>query len=189
MHIIFITKLPTELIAFFPDYLHCLDDLYALLQTSRLLYNCCASTKAKLAPPFAKKHGQHLLPPHPLLLLAGPARQIGERTIGSDANRQRLWEVIKEGNDGLALLCKEVTRLSLDDIRAIHQPKYDIINPLSPRLDLDHGQGEKARNGSYYTVCEDVETALYNYLICCELFHLDVEAPTSHWSSSLSVQK
>lgn len=145
-----IAKLPDELIARLPDYLHSLDDPYAGLQTCRLFYRCCAQTEAKLAPPFAKLYGQHLLSPHPYLLLAGTARQGGDWATESEANRQRLWDVIKDGAvAGLTNLAVESSRLSLTDVRALHQSKYDITNPNSKTPDLEYGAGERERNVSF----------------------------------------
>lgn len=140
-----------------------------------------------------------------------------------------LWEAIKEGNEGLIDLAVKVAKVSVKDVRALVRAKYDIVNPLSRSLDLDIGQGQRARydeqiaerrrerlqkkqeaaklynessadqtvKGSIYeaassessipnpgdedyeaqlTVCEDVETALYNYWIYCELFHHSIDA-------------
>lgn len=176
-----LTHLPAELIASLPYYLHSLDDLYSLLRTSRVFYNTCANTSATLPPTFAKKYGQNLLPPHPHLLLAGTARQIADWAVQRKENRQRLYDAIGRGNEGLLDLAVQVTRLSLNDVRALYKAKFDIVNPLSCGLDLECGQGERQRYrdegaSSFWTVCEDVDRALYNYLIYCELFHHSVDA-------------
>lgn len=177
-----INDLPPEIVALLPDYLHSLDDLYSLLHTSRTFYRCCALTRARLSPPFAKKHGQHLLSPHPLLILAGTARQIGEWAVSSKEGRQELWDSIDGGVDRLAELSSRIAHLSLDDVRALHRVKFDIINPMTAQLDLEEGHGQRQRyrddseieHASWWTICEDVERTIYNYLIYCELFYLDV---------------
>jgi len=45
-----ITKLPMEILAPLPYLLYRVDNLYALLGTSRMFYLACAGTSAKLAP-------------------------------------------------------------------------------------------------------------------------------------------
>jgi len=176
-----LTDLPAELIASLPNYLHSLDDLYSLTSTSRIFYNTCANTSATFPPTFAKKYGQNLLPPHPHLLLAGTARQIADWAVQSERNRQELYDAITRGNEGLQDHAVQLARLSLNDVRALHQAKIDVVNPLSRVLDLECGQGERRRyrddeDSSVLTVCEDVDQALYNYLIYCELFHHSVDA-------------
>ena len=169
-----ISNLPVEILSSIPDYLDSVDDLYSLLSTSRLFYRCCAGTTAKLAPPFSTEFGQHLLPPHPHLLLAGTARQIGDWAIQSQDNQDRLWKGIKDGNNGLASLSKDVARLSLQDVRALHRLRADLVIPLAARLDLE--EDPTRTRWSELTVCQNAEVALLNYLIYCELFHLDVQA-------------
>ena len=172
--------LPTELIAILPNYLHSLDDHYLLLRTCRTLYMTCANSNAKLAPDFAKKYGQPLLRPHPHLLLAGTARQIGDWAVQSEQNREELLKAIQSGNDGLLKLAVEVARLSLEDVRRIYKTKFDVINPISRTLDWEVGQGHWGRELEeneieLMTICEDVEQALYNYVIYCELFHHSID--------------
>ena len=98
----------------------------------------------------------------------------------SEPNKLWLLEAIKGGNDGLLKLAVEVTRLSLEDARRIHKSKLDIINPLSRILDWEVGPGYQGRKleddeVELMTICEDVEQALHNYVIYCELFHHNVD--------------
>ncbi len=179
-----LTDLPAELIASLPNYLHSLDDLYSLLSTSRVFYNSCANTSATLPPTFAKKYGQSLLPPHPHLLLTGTARQIADWAVQSAGNQQELYDAITQGNKGLLDLAIQVSRLGLNDVRELHKAKFEIVNPLSRVLDMECGQGERQRyrqdekvnKPDIWTICEDVNQTLYNYLIYCELFHHNVDA-------------
>jgi hypothetical protein len=170
--------LPAELIASLPNYLHSLDDLYSLISTSRIFYHTCANTFATFPPTFAKKYGQNLLPPHPHLLLAGTARQIADWAVQNERNRQKLYDAITRRNEGLQDLAVQIARLSLNDVRALHQAKMDIVNPLSRVLDLECGRqryrDDEASSSS--TFCDDVDQTLYNYLIYCELFHHSVDA-------------
>lgn len=45
-----ITKLPMEILSQLPHMLDSIDDLYSLLSTSRIFYQACAGTSAKLSP-------------------------------------------------------------------------------------------------------------------------------------------
>lgn len=169
-------SLPPELNILIPNYLHSLDDLYSLIRTCRTFYKTCASSSAQLAPDFAEKYGQPLLPPHPHLLLTGTARQIGDWAVRNEDNRRGLSEAIQSGNDGLLKLAIEVARLSLEDVRRIYKSKLDIINPVSRILDWDIVTGRSQRECvpddlELWSICEDVERAVYKYLIYCELFH------------------
>lgn len=165
-----LTDLPAELIASLPNYLHSLDDLYSLIRTSRFFYNTCANTFATFPPIFAKKNGQDLLPPYPQLLLAGTARQIADWAVQSERNRQKLYDVITAGNEELLDLAVQASRLSLDDVHALHKAKIDIVNPLNHVLDLDCGpklywKYDIDAATTPKTTCEVVAWVLYDYLI------------------------
>ena len=175
MFIMQLTNLPAELIANLPTYLHSLDDLYSLISTSRIFYHTCANTVATFPPTFAKKYGQNLLPPHPHLLLAGTARQIADWAVQNERNRQKLYNAITRRNEGLQDLAVQIARLSLNDVRTLHQAKIDIVNPLSRVLDLECGR-QRYRDDEASSFCDEVDQALYNYLIYCELFHHSVDA-------------
>jgi hypothetical protein len=175
MFIMELTDLPAELIASLPNYLHSLDDLYSLISTSRIFYNTCANTSATFPPTFVKKYGQNLLPPHPHLLLAGIARQIADWAVQNERNRQKLYNAITRRNEGLQDLAVQIARLSLNDVRALHKAKIEIVNPLSHVLDLECGR-QRDRDDEAFSFCDDVDQALYNYLIYCELFHHSVDA-------------
>jgi len=195
-----LTDLPPELLVLLPNYLYSLDDWYALIRTSRCFYSLCTETHATFPPVFAKEYGQHILPPHPLLLLAGTVRHVGDWAVKSDENQKKLWEAIRCGNEGLLELATDVARISVPDVRALVRAKYSVFNPLVRTLDFEIGQGQRKRydehevrgkmgkryemledggvkeQDSRLTVCEDVETALYSYWIYCELFHHNVDA-------------
>lgn len=177
--------LPPEILIHLPDYLDSLSDLYSLIQTSRALYITCAGSNAKLRPKFAKKYGQNLFPPHPHCLLVGVARQIADWAVQNTENRCLLTRAITEGledQERLLELGVQIARLSLNDVRAIHKAKVDVIDPLTNILDLECGQGKYDRRKDKdegdsidWSVCEDVNEALYNYLIYCELFHHSID--------------
>ncbi|MCJ1374040.1 hypothetical protein MMC20_005270 [Loxospora ochrophaea] len=183
--------LPVDIVSILPNYLCSLQDLYSLLQTCRTLKKACESSKARLPPDFPKLYGQHLLPPHPHLLLAGTVRQVADWAVGNNSNRVELLEALKGGNEGLLHLAVKVSRFSLSDVRILHGASLEVINRLYRTLDLECGQGERQRmreqaeseapNGDVgdwwqrMTVCEDVARSLYNFWIYCELFHHNVD--------------
>lgn len=127
-----ITKLPDELIASLPDYLHSLEDLYAVLQTCRLFYRCCAQTEAKLAPPFAKLYWT-ASPFTPSISFANrnspPSRRLGNRKrsqssalMGRD-QRRRCCRAYESGCRGISPELDRCTRAASIQIRQ-HQPKF-----------------------------------------------------------------
>ncbi len=170
-----IAKLPDELIASHPTISTVLT---TYTQSSK--HVACSTDVAPKQKPNSLLHslkymGQHLLSPHPYLLLTGTARQVEDWATESEANRQRLWDVIKDGAvAGLTNLAVEESRLSLTDVRALHQSRYDITNPIPKTLDLEYGAGERERNGSFLKTCQEVERTLYSYFIYCKLFYLNI---------------
>lgn len=165
--------LPAELIVYLSYHLDSVNDLYSLISTSRVFYNLCANSLAALPPRFPKRYGYGLLQPHPYLLLAGTARQIADWAVQSEGNRQNLYDAITRGSQGLLDLAEQVSRLSLNDVRALYKANNEIVNPLSlvlvPRC-LPY------LNGRYNeTTYEAVERALYHHWIYCELFHHTVD--------------
>ena len=158
-----ISTLPMEILSQLPHFLDNLDDLYALLSTSRLFYHACAGTSAKLPPsPTTDKR----------LTLAGTARQVADWAVQSQEHRDKLWSAIEDGNYGLLRLASEVARMSLDGIRALHGAKLEIINPMVENL---RKQCQKCGQGKFHKKhCLDFTTALYDFVTYCELFHHDV---------------
>ena len=176
-------ELPEELLIRLPDFLDSLDDLYALLRVSRIFYRTCFDTKATFPPLFAKRDGQALFSDH--LILSGVARQVGDWAVKAEESRGKLHAAISNGNDGLLALANEVSRMSLNDVRALYRAQWEITSPVSKLYDLHCGSAEGLRpsrhdprpdDEEYWTICEDVDTAIYNFIIYCELFHLDIES-------------
>ena len=158
-----ITQLPMEILSKLPYLLGNLDDLYALLSTSRLFYQACAGSRVKLPiGPATEKR----------LTLAGTARQLAEWAAESQENKARLRAAIGNGSNSLLRLSATVARLDLDEMRTLHEAKKNIICPLVGKLQGDCG---KCGQGSYYKKhCLDFTTALYDFIIYCELFYHDV---------------
>ena len=163
-----------EILSQLPHFLDNLDDLYALLSTSRLFYQACAGTPAKL--PLGPKTDKRLI-------LAGTSRQIADWTSEDPANRSQLWNAMEEGSRGLLKLARDVAPFRLDEMRTLHEAKKTIINPLVAKMQADCLECEKGK--FYKNHCLDVTTALYDYVTYCELFHHDVASKVYDESAEL----
>ena len=181
-----ITDLPLELLASLPDYLDSLDDWYALIRSSRSFRNTCSTTKAVFPPVFAKKGGQELFPPHPHLLLSGIARQIADWAVQSEVNTCVVKESLARGHEGLLKLGEEVARIGVQDVRALHKAKIEVIGPLAKIIDV--GGRPCSLNPTHEDTSEDYTSTLlhdiwaepamemYNFIIRCELLHVTVDS-------------
>jgi hypothetical protein len=189
-----VLDLPSDIISLLPSYLHSITDLYALLSTCRALYHAFAFPEVRLPPILPKLYGQPLLPPHPHLILAGTARQVANWAVTSTRNRTALYESLLEGNDGLFKLSQKVARVSLKDMRELHNLKYSLLNPLSRIIDMEGGpemvreEGNDPDNYSW-TIVRDPDIALLNYWIYCELFHHNIDEILNHSTRTPSEAK
>ena len=122
-------QLPPDLLTSIPEYLFSLDDLYSLIKTSRVFYECCASTKARLRPSFARRYGQPLFPPHPHLLIAGSARSVADWAVQDKANELRLMLDLSE--EDVQSNLDAISQLSLSALSAASSP---LLRPGSPAL-------------------------------------------------------
>ncbi|KAI9872465.1 MAG: hypothetical protein M1830_001599, partial [Pleopsidium flavum] len=177
--------LPTDILVTLPDYLHSLDDLFALIRICRVLYNTCAASTAVLPHISVESFEQCRLPQEPHLLLTATARQIADWAVQSDERRDQLLEAIKEGPEGLLKLAIKVSRLGSNEVQKLHKAKVEVLEPLSRLIrgeigvvaakqeedflhDLDDDQG-------IGPACKDIEPALLYYLIYCELVDHDID--------------
>lgn len=131
-----ITKLPMEILSQLPHMLDNIDDLYALLSTSRIFYQASAGTSAKLAP--SRKVERRLI-------LAGTARQVANWAVERPSNRIKLAHALERGSPGMLQLAFEVARFDLSEIRALHEAKKNVINPLNEKLKRDCTLCEEGR--------------------------------------------
>ena len=135
-------SLPAEIISLIAQHLYSLSDLFSLLQTCRKLYLLCTDpvTSPSLRPVFPQLHGQHVLPPHPHLLLAGVGRQIADWAIKCDNNRCKLLESLDKGYQGLLELAEQITRLTLNELCSLHAKKADLLYPLAQIVECEVGR-------------------------------------------------
>lgn len=158
-----ILRLPLEILSQIPYGLENLDELYALLCTSRLFYQICSKTPAKLA--LSSKLDSRLA-------VIGTARQIADWAVESQQNREKVGSAISGGNAGLLALAVEVARLRLDDVRALHRAQKSVIQPLA--LVIEKNCRECGQKRFFQRHCMSVETALYDFVTYCELFFHDI---------------
>ena len=185
-----ITDLPPELLALLPYHLPTLVDLYALLRTSRCFYGPCSETKAKYPPILQRSYGHFAIPPHPHVVLSGIARQIADWAVEDPHHRQRLWCALhgpfSTGLPTLLALGEEVARLSIQDVRALHQAKVKIVEPMSRIIDQEVGRASRSNvdmmpeddefgSEDSVPICRNPLRTLYNFIIYCELFHHSID--------------
>ena len=113
--------LPEDLLVILPDYLDSVNDLVSLIQTCHGLYRPCHNSQARLSPRLHRRGAQRALQPYPHLLIAANARTVGDWAVQSVENRNAFHAAITGGLNGLAELCFEVSRVSLGDMRRLHQ--------------------------------------------------------------------
>lgn len=168
--------LPTDIIILLPQHFNSIYDLYNVLFTCKTLYTAYRDKVIKLPPIIPKPDGQYLLQPHPRLLLTSVARQIGNWAVSSASNRYELYQSLLEGYDGLLSLAQQITRVSLSDLRNLHDTKYSLLNPLARLVDFEVGPA-MVRNQDMdpddygLTICLAPDLAVMNFVVYSELFH------------------
>ena len=171
-----LTDLPPELISPLPNYLSSLDDWYALIRTSRYFYVACANTTARFPAVLHQRDGGTVLPPHPHMLLSGIARQIGDWAIQSDANRDALWEALDRGNVGLLDLGAQVARLSVEDVRALHRDRIEVVKPLAERVYRELKIRDIEERSPFMPGFRATpEVCVFNHVIYSGLFHREID--------------
>jgi hypothetical protein len=167
-------ELPLDvLVSQLPQHILSIYDFYSLLSTNRLFYDLYGSFGAPpyaLPPTSSSPDGQHLMQPHPLLLIAGAARQIGNWAGASKENDDELYECLLRGNDGLLELAGKVARMTLGQIRELYELKYSLLNPLSRLFDLENGRLEDDDSNLIFVKWHP-ESLILNIWIYDELFH------------------
>lgn len=114
-----------EILCQLPYMLDSIDDLYALLSTSRIFYQACAGSSAKLAPSRSMEKR---------LTLAGTARQLADWAVESPSHRTKFAKALEKGSSGMMLLAFRVARFNLSEVRALHEANKTVITPLAEKL-------------------------------------------------------
>lgn len=168
-----LTELPTDILVMLPQYLNSIDDLYSIISTCRTLHSTCNDPHIKLRPQLRRRDGQYLYQPHPHLLIAGCARQVGDWAVSSPTNRSAFHDAVRRGIPGLLTLSTEVARMSLKDMRELHGVKYTVLNPLTKRLEIENPKDE---DEDFLTQLEHPDLCILNYWIYSDLFRHTIEA-------------
>jgi len=149
-----ITKLPMEILSQIPYMLDSIDDLYALLSTSRIFYQACAGTSAKLAPSRRMERR---------LTLAGTARQVANWAMQSSSHQIKFANTIEKGSPEMLQLAFKVARFNLSEIRTLQEAKQTVIKPLAEKLLRDCTMCEI---GKFYKVGSPIRASLslFEYL-------------------------
>ncbi|RAK81466.1 uncharacterized protein BO72DRAFT_339275, partial [Aspergillus fijiensis CBS 313.89] len=165
--------LPNEILALLPAFLDNIETLTIASSSCRLLR---ANFAAASAPTFFS--------PHPYFLVAATARQASEWAVGNATRTALLHEALQGGIDGLYEFCLAHAGLTLADIRRLHQARFDIVNPLSDRIDKLAGQQWLRSTENFWdggvsepnTLYTDADRATFQIIIYGELFGRDMEA-------------
>lgn len=170
-----LSDLPSELLLLLPEHLHSLEELYALMLTSKRLYliykgisrnilRLAANTKSTLPG----------LRPFPHFLLSLVARRLADWAVRNDERKSKLHNSFGGGVQSLLNLAVEVVDdgITLDDIRQTWCYKQDVLNPISREVDLCCGPS----SGNPLTVCNEPDTTLFNWIIYGDLFHHSISA-------------
>lgn len=166
-------ELPLDiLVSQIPEYILSIYDFYSLLSTNRLFYDLYGSENAPLyalPPILPRPDGQYLMQPHPHLLIAGAARQIGDWAGTSKENDDELYKCLLRENDGLLELAEKVARMTLRQMRELYELKYSLLNPLSDLVDDEVGRPDD--DESNFTFVDHPDELVLNMWIYNELFH------------------
>ena len=113
------------------------------------------------------------------------ARQIADWAIQSEPNRSQLNDALLRGNEGLLDLASRVTRITLDDARALHDARSRVIIPIAQHLEqaLCAVPHQSPEDKMWCSSGFDAEEALLDYWIYCELFHHNIDASWQRRSS------
>lgn len=155
--------LPAVILSTIPDYLHSLNDWYALIRSSRVLYTACAASTATYPRIFPGDPNDHSCSAYGHFIIAGSARQLADWAVHRQENRLRLGKLLDlGGNQELLEFCINIVRWSPAHVRALYKAKVEVIYPLSRLLDGDR------------TVKNSIQP-FYVYVIYCELFHHTID--------------
>ena len=169
-----LTELPTDILVLLPSFLHSIDDLYSVISTCRTLQSVCYDENVKLRPELNRRDGQYLLQPHPHLLIAGTARQVGDWAVQTPENRTTFHNAVRQGVGGLLTLCQDVARMSFTDMRNLHNLKHTLLKDLTDRLERENPKEDDPN--SAFTELEHADLCILNIWIYSDLFHHSITA-------------
>lgn len=180
MHLL---DLPVELIAALPVHLWNIEDFNNLRSTCRTLRSIFEDTRPETILRLADASAPTFFSPHPHFLVVATARQVSNWAIGNEGRTQELKKSFQGGIDGLYDLCLDKAGITLQDIRRLHQARFDIFNPLADTIDKMAGeqwyQTPNFWNGGVsepYTIFTEANRATFQLIIYGELFATTMRA-------------
>lgn len=132
--------LPPELVCSLPRYIRNIEDFTNAASSCRALRAAFATTSPRCILHLAAASAPTFFSPHPWFLVVATARQVVHWAIGNEERTAVLVRAFQGGIYGLYDLCLRVAGLAMEDIRRLHQARFDIINPLSDKIDKMAGK-------------------------------------------------
>ncbi|OBZ80072.1 hypothetical protein A0H81_00397 [Grifola frondosa] len=170
-----LTDLPLDILILIPEHLESLDDLHAIILTSRVLYFASSKPSPSLIRRLATS-AHTGIQPYPHLFIAIKARVLADWAVQSAANRESLHTaIIAGGPQGVLDLALSISPLTLADLVFLRTVRLTVLDPALAVLDPMCGGPPDAP--AVITVCTNVPLSMINYWIYCDLFHHTIAAP------------
>ncbi|PYH47101.1 uncharacterized protein BP01DRAFT_354904 [Aspergillus saccharolyticus JOP 1030-1] len=178
-----IYSLPNEVLALLPSYLDNIETFTSASSSCRLLRDNFATASPATILRLAAASAPTFFSPHPHFLVAATARQASDWALGDADRTALLHEALRGGIWGLYDFCLAYAGLTMADIRRLHLARFDILNPLSDRIDKMAGaqwyETENFWDGGVsepYTIETEADRAAFQIIIYGELFGGSMEA-------------
>ncbi|KAI9926943.1 hypothetical protein ASPWEDRAFT_32903 [Aspergillus wentii DTO 134E9] len=175
--------LPNEIISRLPLYIDNIETFTNAASSCRLLRDNFSKARPSTILRLADASAPTFFSPHPHFLVAATARQASDWALGNAERTALLMKSFTGGIDGLYQFCLDHAGLTMDDIRRLHLSRFDIINPLSDKIDKMAGEQWYANEDFWdggvsepNTLYTDANRATFQILIYGELFGRGVEA-------------
>ncbi|KAL4938221.1 hypothetical protein BDV06DRAFT_201377 [Aspergillus oleicola] len=176
-------SLPTELLCILPDYINNIESFTSLASTCRTLRTIFNATHPRTILRLADSSAPTFFSPHPHFLITATAQSISDWALGNEERTAALRKAFHGGIYSFYNLILNHGTLTLDRIREMYNARFEIINPLSDKLDKIAGnqwmatpqfwQGGVSEPATLHT---DADRAAFQILIYGELFKSSMDA-------------
>ncbi|KAL4795158.1 hypothetical protein BDV19DRAFT_363725 [Aspergillus venezuelensis] len=176
-------SLPTELLCSLPEYIDNIESFTSLASTCRTLRAILNTTHPRTILRLADSSAPTFFSPHPHFLVTATAQTISDWALGDEERTATLRKAFRGGIYALYELILGHGTLTLDRIREMYNARFDIINPLSDKIDKMAGKqwmqaprfwmGGVSEPATLYT---DADRATFQILIYGELFRSTMDA-------------
>ncbi|OBZ78543.1 hypothetical protein A0H81_00408 [Grifola frondosa] len=169
--------LPLDILTLIPEHFESLDDLHAIILTSRALYFANSSPTPSLIRHLATSPHSGIQP-YPHLFIAIKARVLADWAVQSAANRKSLHAaIITGGPQGVLDLALSISPLTLEDLTFLRTARLTVLDPAIEILEPMCGNIDDILDPDYETACSNVPLSMVNYWIYCDLFYHTIAAP------------